>query len=85
MFSLCVCVQKSSQQPSSGERLPLQQQSSTSSVATPRTTQRQRSSSTTTTTTGQLAKGSHITYTLRHTCYTYYDAHTIATQENLSA
>ena len=46
-------IQKSSQQPPSGERIPLQQQSPISSVVTPRTTQHQLNSSTTT---GQQAK-----------------------------
>ena len=72
-------LQKSSQQPPSSERLPLQQQSPTSSVATPRTTQHQLSSSAT----GQEAKigrlqvvtslidpGTHITHNMIHTLYT---------------
>ena len=48
-----IVTQKSSQQPPSSERLPLQQQSPISSVGTPRTTQHQLSSSTTT---GQQAE-----------------------------
>jgi hypothetical protein len=66
----CTCyVQKSSQQPPSSERLPIQQQSPTrSSMATPKTTQHQLSSSTD----GQQTKigrqlASHIMHTHTHT------------------
>ena len=73
-------LQKSSQQPPSSERLPLQQQSPTSSVATPRTTQHQLSSSTTYTeqqanigklqvVTSRIDSSTHITH-MMHTLYT---------------
>ena len=65
-ISACICcIQKSSQQLLSSERLPLQQQSPTSSVAIPGITQHQPSSSTTTT--GQRAEGSHIIMSYKNT------------------